>query len=608
MLRTKKYNSTPNSIAILAPVLAIYAFAGSCSSAPKSTTPASASSSASGASSPVTPPLPAAGSAPGVPLSKVLQDNLSGLAELAPEERKRLDEETQDYVRFRKMKGDERRRQLDECAEDEPEDSLDGAFCRLKAKVAGLGRGGRHRTPKVKLAKKRLRELQDVMTQTEMSDSSLEEIQDIKDSELIQALKKISDAESLKPLMQALAEKKDCPSPALLNSMGGKAEEQFPDPVYRELAEKLFQRSLDCGSEMASIRSGYRLGLLQVWGRKWDQVEATYAKIVDKPEASDFRSRINYWRLYAAKQRGDSKAQENFRALLAKDQPMSLHGLVLFAPKPTDKMPNILFKSAIKPQLNAAVRAAESLQLQGLSYDSVEALSPLVEQAIGAEPEFRLYLGVLFTRAHDTLNKFKLLSTLLRDSQEMISQASLELLFPLQLFDIIRTHEEQVDPYLVISLIRQESAFNQNARSPVGAMGLMQLMPRTARRMEKVTKSGLLNPKTNIRLGVRFFTRLIERFDGNVEFALAAYNAGPERVDVWKVRYPVDNRLLFLDLSPFKETREYVASIARNYYWYQRLYPSTSPSPAGTIPAAAPATVSDLEKGSIFRLVAPGST
>jgi soluble lytic murein transglycosylase-like protein len=110
---------------------------------------------------------------------------------------------------------------------------------------------------------------------------------------------------------------------------------------------------------------------------------------------------------------------------------------------------------------------------------------------------------------------------------------------------------------------------------------------------------------------VRFFSRLVERYDGNVEFALAAYNAGPERVDVWRMRYPVENRLLFLDLIPFKETREYVASIARNYYWYQRLYPASGQAP--TISPLAPAAptapiASDLEKGSIFKLVAPGSS
>jgi soluble lytic murein transglycosylase len=106
----------------------------------------------------------------------------------------------------------------------------------------------------------------------------------------------------------------------------------------------------------------------------------------------------------------------------------------------------------------------------------------------------------------------------------------------------------------------------------MGARGLMQLMPRTARRMERVSKNALYDPKVNIRLGVRFFSHLSHRYGGDAELALAAYNAGPGNVDTWQARYPVDNRLLFVDLIPFRETREYVASIARNYFWYKKLY------------------------------------
>lgn len=81
-----------------------------------------------------------------------------------------------------------------------------------------------------------------------------------------------------------------------------------------------------------------------------------------------------------------------------------------------------------------------------------------------------------------------------------------------------------------------------------------------------------------MRLGVRFFSHLLDRYSGDVELALAAYNAGPDRVDEWMRRYPfVENPMLFVDLIPFKETREYVASIARNYYWYLKLYEQQSP-------------------------------
>jgi soluble lytic murein transglycosylase len=140
----------------------------------------------------------------------------------------------------------------------------------------------------------------------------------------------------------------------------------------------------------------------------------------------------------------------------------------------------------------------------------------------------------------------------------------------------------RVDPFLVLALIRQESGFNEDARSRVGALGLMQLMPATARRMERVSRREIQDPKTNIRLGVKYFSGLIDRFGGDGELALAGYNAGPEKVDEWRRRYPVNDRMLFNDLIPFKETREYVSLIGRNYFWYLSLYSTQSRTPASS--------------------------
>jgi hypothetical protein len=85
----------------------------------------------------------------------------------------------------------------------------------------------------------------------------------------------------------------------------------------------------------------------------------------------------------------------------------------------------------------------------------------------------------------------------------------------------------------------------------------------------------ILDPKNNVRLGTLYFRSLLEQYDGDAELALAAYNAGPDKVDAWLKRYPVENRMLFFDLIPFKETRDYVALIARNYFWYMSLYGDT---------------------------------
>ena len=154
-----------------------------------------------------------------------------------------------------------------------------------------------------------------------------------------------------------------------------------------------------------------------------------------------------------------------------------------------------------------------------------------------------------------------------------------EALFPKPYWPDLKKFSSQnaLDPYLVASLIRQESEFNPSAVSRANAVGLMQLLPKVGKgvaKQEKIkhyTAQQLFTPAVNLQLGTRYFRAMVDKF-GAFEYALAAYNAGSERVDDWlgqgKYRDPQE----FVESIPFTETREYVQAILRNENLYRQLY------------------------------------
>lgn len=171
------------------------------------------------------------------------------------------------------------------------------------------------------------------------------------------------------------------------------------------------------------------------------------------------------------------------------------------------------------------------------------------------------------------LESFKIVYRGINKKFISVNENVLKLLYPRPYLSIIAKQNKEFDSYLALSLMRQESSFNILANSSVGAKGLMQLMPSTAKGMRKsVTIDELYNPKMNIKLGVQYLNGLNIKFDKNFVHMLSAYNAGERNLNRWKKNYFISDSLLKnIENIPFDETRKYVKLIFRNVFYYNYL-------------------------------------
>jgi soluble lytic murein transglycosylase len=164
------------------------------------------------------------------------------------------------------------------------------------------------------------------------------------------------------------------------------------------------------------------------------------------------------------------------------------------------------------------------------------------------------------------------------------ARQALRLAYPAAWLDPLTDHgrRENVDPLLALGLMRQESVYNSQAVSPVGAIGLMQIMPNTGSRVammlgeDTYTPAMLELPEHNLRYGVFYLGRLLTRFEGAWPLAVASYNAGPHNIGSWlapwKGRVTMDD---WVEQIPLKETRDYVKKVSANYAAYTALYGPT---------------------------------
>jgi soluble lytic murein transglycosylase len=182
------------------------------------------------------------------------------------------------------------------------------------------------------------------------------------------------------------------------------------------------------------------------------------------------------------------------------------------------------------------------------------------------------------TRALQAMKRSKLPFFAL--SVKEVPMAYWRLVFPRPYWQQIESdaRADGLDPFLVAALIRQESEFNPEAVSRKNAYGLMQVLPSVGKSLSKrdgdrhFKTSELLDPSTNLKLGMQDLRKSIDRYSGQVEYALAAYNAGDTPVHQWMSTNNYKDIAEWVESIPYTETREYVQGILRNRELYREVY------------------------------------
>jgi soluble lytic murein transglycosylase len=238
-----------------------------------------------------------------------------------------------------------------------------------------------------------------------------------------------------------------------------------------------------------------------------------------------------------------------------------------------------LFREEIAQQ--SAYRRAIELKMLGLDSDAARELAGLTDR-YSRDSDVLMVLATMLNEVGAHHHALRLARARFRDQLErtggIVDSSLWKVAYPTGLLPTIKGQGVNgVDPYLVAAIIREESQYDRQAVSRVGAIGLMQVMPGTANNVARrlgippVGRDDLFDQETNIQIGVHYVEQLLEQFSGNVALTVASYNAGPVVVGSWVALHPGRSQDEFIELIPYQETRQYVKRVLRSYREYMRL-------------------------------------
>lgn len=379
-------------------------------------------------------------------------------------------------------------------------------------------------------------------------------------------------------------------------------EEEEADGVFRELVRRFPRgRYVD--------RAAWEIGWLAYKDDRFAEAAATFEAAALASPRGNYRPSWLYWAARSRDQLGEGAAAAALYRVVAGDYLNSYYGrlvskvlatrdeapvrpIVVTAPitGPDDPAPAALVPNA------TVIRTLASVELYDQALQEVEYSRHAwgASTALQATEAWLRHRRALQPRAPDRFLDLRGAITIMRRAYpqfmaaggEQLPPEILRIIFPLEYWPLIKKYSDahRLDPYLMTALVAQESTFTADVRSSANAVGLMQLVPGTARRYAarlaiRYSSRILTQPETNIRLGMRYFKDLMDRF-GGAHYALASYNAGERRVARWIADRPGFEQDEFIDDIPFPETQNYVKRILGTAEDYRRLYDGGSLSAA----------------------------
>lgn len=376
-------------------------------------------------------------------------------------------------------------------------------------------------------------------------------------------------------------------------------DDETADGVFRELLQRFPKgRYAD--------RAAWKVGW---WAYKHDRFADTAATFETAASAfprADFRPAWLYWAGRSRDQLGQRQAASSLYRIVVADYKNSYYGRLASALLLERREPPVQAIVASAPPgdtlgplvpNDAVIRALVAVGMYDAALNEIEYARKVWGDSAPLQATIALvrHRRGFEKRAADRFADVRGAITIMRRAYpqfmaaggEQLPPAVLRVIFPLDYWPLIKKYSDvhRLDPFLMTALIAQESTFTADVRSSANAVGLMQLIPSTGRSYARklgvrYSARVLAQPETNIRLGMRYFKDLMDRF-GAPHYALASYNAGESRIAQWIAERPGFDRDEFVDDIPFPETQNYVKRILGTADDYRRLYGggvlSTSP-------------------------------